>query len=406
MALTHRLATVGAIVLAGLVTGGTPAPAVPAHTGRPAAGGSLTAARRRRAERPREQRAERPREQRAERPREQRAERPREPQSVASVGIAHCTFRDASRGTYDYATGTFTPGRTLAVGIRYPARAVAGRTGPTAGETQGAAPAYAGAPYPTIFFAPGYDLTPGTYSELLDAWVRAGFVVVAPEFPDTDPAAVAAARTGDPEDDIVNQPADLAFLIRQTLLMTRTADDTCLVLHGLVDAGAIGVAGQSDGGDTVAALSYSHAPADASLDAAGLRIRAAAVLSGSELGAGPYFAIAGDPALLVVQSATDQCNPPQDSAVLYDAIVQADKWFLDIHDADHLPPYTGEDASAFADVARVTTGFFLLELTGRVTAGGLLGSAHSSLAVATLSTGAEAPAMASLGQESEACYLG
>ncbi|MCU1495463.1 MAG: hypothetical protein JWO62_3227 [Acidimicrobiaceae bacterium] len=315
-----------------------------------------------------------------------------------AVGLAHCTYRDPLRTTYDYATGATLPGRTLLTEIRYPAR-VAG-----SGEIAGAPAAYRGGPYPTIFFAPGFAVTPDTYAALLDAWVRAGFVVVAPTFPDTNPAAVAAARTGNAEDDVVNQPADMAFVIRQSVAATRTAVASCRVVRGLIDPAEIGIAGQSDGGETVAMLAYDRAPGYASMDA-GLHIRAAAVMSGSEVDGNTYGAAAGDPALLVVQSSTDQCNPPQESTQLYDAIGQSDKWFLDIEHANHLPPYDGKDPAAFAAVARVTERFFLLELRGKVPAAGFIAYGNSAPAVAALSTGAIAPPLPKLEFAVAACYL-
>lgn len=322
----------------------------------------------------------------------------RRPAALRDVGLAHCTLRDPSRSTFDYATGATIAGRTLLTEIRYPTFAAG------SGELAGAPAAYSRGPYPTIFFAPGFAVTPDTYAALLDAWVRAGFVVVAPVFPDTNPAAVAAARVGDAEDDVVNQPADMAFVIRTALADSSKKAPACRVLHGLVDPAEIGVAGQSDGAETVAALAYDHSAAYASLDA-GLHIRADAVLSGSEIGSGPYGAAAGDAALLVVQSSTDRCNPPQESTELYDAIGQPAKWFLDIHHADHLPPYDGADAPAFDDVASVTERFFLLELRGLSPAAGFLAYGNRSPAVASLSSGALAPAIPGLSFDVAACYL-
>lgn len=320
-----------------------------------------------------------------------------------AVGLARCTFRDPSRTTYDYATGATLPGRTLVTEIRYPVVATGARE--AVGGRRAAPPAYEHGPFPTIFFAPGYDVTPDTYAKLLGAWVRAGFVVVAPSFPDTSPAAVAAARTGDPEDDVANQPGDLAFLVRQVLAATRAPLADCRMLRRLVDPAELGVAGQSDGGSTVAMLAYDRAPAYASLDA-GLGVRAAVVMSGSEEGdTGPYEATVGDPALLVVQSSTDQCNPPQESVELYDAIDQSDKWFLDIHRADHLPPYDGADPRAFAVVVGSTVRFFRLELHAEAPAAGFLAYGNRARAVATLTTGSEAPAIPPLPFDVASCYL-
>lgn len=317
------------------------------------------------------------------------------------VGLGRCTFTDPTRTTFDYRTGATTPGRVLETEIRYPSTAASGEPG----EVRGAPAATRLAPFPTVFFAPGYDVTPDAYRALLDAWVRAGFVVVAPSFPDTNPTAVREARVGgSPEDDIVNQPADLAFLVRAALRASATPDPSCEVLHGLVDPAAVALSGQSDGGSTVAMLEYDRASSYASLTLP-VRIRAAAVLSGSEEpGTGPYEATVGDPPLLVVQSATDQCNPPQESVQLYEAIVQKDRWFLALRDADHLPPYDGTDRAAFSVVAGVTTRFFDLELRGATTVASFVAHANASPHVASLTTGPDAPRLPALDFEQSACH--
>ncbi len=308
--------------------------------------------------------------------------RPEPGTRAPAVTASSCILVDRSRSTYDYATGTTRPGRVLEVEVLRPA----GRRGPL----------------PAILFAPGYDVTPAAYSALLDAWARAGLAVISPTFPDTNPAAVAGARHGDPEDDLVNQPADLAFVARVALSASRSEDHSCPALDGLVATGELGLAGQSDGGDSVAALAYDRAAPYAGLDG-GLEVRAVAVLSGAEIGPGPYEAVAGDPALLVVQSATDRCNPPQESVELYDSIVQRDRWFLELRDAAHLPPYDGADPAAFSVVARVTTRFFLLELRARAPGAGFLDLGNADPEVARMTTGPGAPAMRPLEPSDAAC---
>lgn len=304
------------------------------------------------------------------------------PGRVPAVVTSACVVVDPSRSTYDYATGTTLPGRVLRVEVRRPA----GRR----------------RSLPTILFAPGYDATPGTYARLLDAWARAGFAVISPTFPDTSPAAVARARRGDPEDDLVNQPADLAFVARRAVAASGSPDRECPALDGLVDPRELGLAGQSDGGDTVAMLAYDRAAPYAGLDR-GLGVRAVAVLSGAEVGPGPFEAVTGDPALLVVQSATDRCNPPQESVELYDAIVQRDRWFLELREAAHLPPYDGADPAAFSAVTRVTTRFFLLELRGASPRAGFLAFGDAEPGVARLTTGPDAPPLGALAPSVAAC---
>lgn len=319
-----------------------------------------------------------------------------------TVGLASCSFVErTATPTYDYVTRTSSDVRVLETEIRYPTL-----NGSASAETRAAHPAYHQGPYPVILFAHGYAVTPDTYAALLDAWVRAGFVVVAPLFPDTNHVAVNeavdAVPDSDPELDVPNQPADLAYLTREVEAGARASLPACRVLRGLVDPGEIGLAGQSDGAETVGALAYDRQ--DAAIRA-GLHYAADAVMSGEEL-AGAYGASPGDPPLLVVQSATDECNPPQDSTALYDAVQQPDKWFLEILQAPHLGPYDDGDPSAFSAVAQVTTRFFQLELHAKTPAAGFLSFGSRWPAVARISTGASAPALPDLPDSVAACYAG
>lgn len=316
------------------------------------------------------------------------------------IGLARCAFTDDSRRAYDYATGTWLASRTMHAEVRYPT--AARRAAGASGAVPGAAPLRPAGGYPTVFFAPGYGVGPDTYAALLDAWARAGFVVVAPSFPDTNPAAVAAARFGNPEDDLTNQPADLAFVIRSALADSAGHAPGCPALRGLLAPGRIGMAGQSDGGDTVALLAYGRTGPGAGLGAA-VPVRAVAVLSGSEWPGDTYAATPGDPALLVVQSASDACNPPQESTELYDSVVQRDRWFLALKGADHLGPYDGQEAHAFSTVATVTVDFFRRALApaGAGQAPSLTAGPHPS--GATLTTGPTAPPLAALAFSKAAC---
>jgi hypothetical protein len=299
-----------------------------------------------------------------------------------SIGLADCVFVDTSRETYDVDTGRELPGRRLVTEIRYPTRA--GRAGAV---TIGAAPARRAGPFPLVVFAPGYALDPGTYGPLLNAWVRAGFVVAGVTFPDTNAQAVAHARYGDPEaHDDVNQPGDVAFVARRLEAAARGTSPNCAFLRGAIDANALFLAGQSDGGNTVAALAYDRT--EAAL-LTGLHVRAVAVLSGATLlgtHLSTYRAVAGDPPLLAVESRSDACNPPQAAARLYDAIVQADRYFLLTEAATHLGPYDGREPRELAVVARVTASFFDATLSGGALAPRLRAALGAS-PLATLSAG-------------------
>ncbi len=283
---------------------------------------------------------------------------------------------------------TAQPYRTLVTDIFYPSSAI----GTSA--VAGAAPARAGAPYPVIVFAAGYDELPSTYAALLDAWVAAGMVVVAPVFPCTNAnhvAAVgglAAAFKLGVEDDTSNEPGDVAFVIAQ--LVAADASPATF-LHPLVDMSELGLAGQSDGADAVAALVYdsAYAAADAAMPA---RPVAVAVLSGAAL-PGTYRNPADPPDELSAESTADECNPQSGATALYDA-VGGDKAFLEIDGASHMAPYTGAGQWAEATEA-ATTAWFEQALGWRSAAAARaqLSAAGNIAGITSLSNSPSAPPM-------------
>jgi hypothetical protein len=217
-------------------------------------------------------------------------------------------------------------------------------------------------------------------------------------------SALPVSINSEAEADDVNQPGDVAFVTTSLLQASASTSATCPLVHGLLAAGKTVLAGQSDGATTVDALAY-----DARYERATPTYRGVISLSGEEFGAGaahtdPYAATSSSPPLLVVQSATDTCNPPQYSTQLYDAVTETDKWFLEIDDADHLPPYIGTDTAAFNVVVKVTDAFLADEFAGRSTAPGLvaLGNVKN---VTSMSTGPRAPALAPLIQSYLSCYV-
>ncbi len=155
------------------------------------------------------------------------------------------------------------------------------------------------------------------------------------------------------EQDIANQPGDVAFIGQAVRSATTKSSPSCPMLKGLVIPNELALAGQSDGATSVMALAY-----DIHDVVTSLAIRAVVDLSGAEIEttAGAYARRDGPP-LLVVQSAVDDCNPPQNAVALYNAVSGSQKWFLDVFDADHLGPYDGSDVSALGVVSRVTSRF-------------------------------------------------
>jgi hypothetical protein len=270
--------------------------------------------------------------------------------------------------------------RVLTTEVRYPTL-----QGSKGHETLGSPPATEEGPFPVIVFAHGYDLQPSDYQTLLDAWVRAGFVVVAPVFPDENTARVTAlggpgsVAGAEAENDVVNEPGDVAFVLRQFAAMDAPGSGSSL--SGIADLSEVALAGQSDGANVVAALAYGSAYRStwASISP---EPRAIVVLSGQALYDGPggtvnaYSSTAASPDVLQVQSDADVCNGRAYAADLYGYLDNAPVHLFELlHGAAHLQPYMGRVAgpNPYAPVVqRLTTLFFRLALGAR--------SSHPSLA--------------------------
>jgi poly(3-hydroxybutyrate) depolymerase len=217
-----------------------------------------------------------------------------------------------------------------------------------------------------VVFAHGYDVTPETYAALLDTWVRQGFVVVAPFFPDENAAEVDLQHGANTEGDLANEPGDLAFVTRAVLTASANESSNCRIVRGLVDPTAIALAGHSDGGDAVGMLAYDHGDDPQGVNFASLRTgidyRAVIIMSGAEDTSQSYATEASRPDLLVIQSLDDQCNAMHFGVQIYDAIRQPNKWFLELQTAHHLPPFDDADPSAFGTVATTTVQFLQISL--------------------------------------------
>jgi dienelactone hydrolase len=259
---------------------------------------------------------------------------PKPPSSFA-VGLRVLRLVDSSR-TITLADGSTQP-RTLTTYVRYPAVGA-----PGAGEPANAPAARTWGPFPLVVFGHGFDVTPALYARLLHAWAQAGYVVVAPIFPLESPDAPG----GPNESDLTNQPGDVSFVISSVLASSRRASDP---LSGLVDPSAIGVGGQSDGGDTALAVAYDARYRDP-------RVGAAVVLSGAEIpAAGSFTFPPGGPPLLATQGTADTVNPPGLTTTFFEAATRP-KYLLRLLGAGHLPPYS-EQQPQLSIVERVTLAF-------------------------------------------------
>ena len=199
-------------------------------------------------------------------------------------------------------------------------------------------------PFPVLLFAPGFLQCPGTYSHLLQAWASAGYVVAAVTFPRTNCHLGAEAY----EADLVNQPQDMSYVLTRLLALSARQGDP---FSGLLDPHEVGAAGQSDGGDTVAALAANTCCTDR-------RLKAVAVLSGAEWPPMPGRYFPGEvPPMLFTQGSADTINPPWMSLQLYRADADGPRYYLDLFGASHLIPYEGTNPVERL-TARVTLAFF------------------------------------------------
>jgi dienelactone hydrolase len=155
-------------------------------------------------------------------------------------------------------------------------------------------------------------------------------------------------------------------------------------LDGLIDPGKIAVAGQSDGGDTVAALV-------ANTCCHYRDVTATIVLAGAEYPpmGGSYFT-KPTPPMLFVQGNADNINLPADSIQMYRADTTGPRFYLDLFGAEHLPPYEGQGPAAPV-AARVTVDFLDRYLAGGSGAAAAMRRDGHVAGVATLVSGSRMP---------------
>lgn len=240
----------------------------------------------------------------------------------------------------------------------------AGRPTPAGSETPGAPdrtlvttiyrPAGAG-PFPLIVFSHGLSGHPDKFTGLLGAWAEAGYAVAAPAFPltnDTVEGNVANAR------DVVNQPADVSFVLDRVLRESRTKGSR---LHGAVDRRRLAAAGMSLGGLTTYGAVFDDCCRDR-------RFRSAMVLDGLATplrpGAGDQLRLDGHVPLLIVHSDADPALPYRGARATYEQ-AHGPVWFVTLHGASHATQWENDPTPYDRIGERVTTDFWDATLRGR-----------------------------------------
>jgi dienelactone hydrolase len=182
--------------------------------------------------------------------------------------------------------------------------------------------------FPLIVFAPGYRQCASSYDVLLRHWASAGYVVAALQFPLTSCHAAVPD-----ENDLVHQPHDVSVVTSR--LLARSARQSG-PLAGLINPAEIGIAGHSDGGDTVAAVADNTCCMDR-------RVRAVVVLAGAEWPPLPRrYGARRPPPILFVQGSADTWNLPSVSIQLYRADRTGIRYPLDLPGADHFQSLRSE----------------------------------------------------------------
>ncbi len=251
--------------------------------------------------------------------------------SVATGGagddviVTQETFVDRSRPSPASATQPAADTRTLETTIAYPTSTKR--------------------PLPLVVLAHGAAGNPNKFTQLIDAWARAGYVVVAPLFPRTSDTC------GNLIADFVEQPADVSFVLDRVLAL---AEKRGSELRGRIDPERIGLAGLSLGGFTTYGTIFHPCCADDRFDAA--------LLMSAVLGSFPDGDYEFDevPTLLVHGDADPLYSH---SVTAYPQLV-APKWFVTIHGGTHAFPFEDFPEASDELVREITTDFWDRYLRG------------------------------------------
>jgi dienelactone hydrolase len=200
-------------------------------------------------------------------------------------------------------------------------------------------------------FSHGLSGHPDKFTQLFRAWATEGYVVVAPAFPSTNGHVPGSGRQAG---DVVQQPADVSFVLTQTL---RLARDPKSRLYRAVDRRHIGAAGMSLGGLTTYAVVFDSCCRDD-------RFTAAMVLDGIAVPLnGGSIRLDGHVPLLIAHSDADPLLPYGHARATYSGAAPP-VWLITLHGAGHSSQW--EDAATPYDALanRTTVDFWDATLGG------------------------------------------
>jgi dienelactone hydrolase len=197
-------------------------------------------------------------------------------------------------------------------------------------------------PFPLVVFAHGNAGHPGKLTQLLSAWARAGYVVVAPTFPLTNDLNGAESVTVD----FTNQPQDVRFVLDRVL---RDNGRKSSPLHGRIDPRRIGLAGHSLGGGTAYAVAFNSCCRDR-------RIDAVIAMDAVKLPFDGRYRFRGKP-LLLVHLVNDPVIPFTTSEGIY-AVASPPKYLMALQQGVHFEPYEDVPNPHDQAVIAATTAFW------------------------------------------------
>jgi predicted dienelactone hydrolase len=273
------------------------------------------------------------------------------------VGVTTLSMVDASRPTVANRSAPAQPDRRMDVEVWYPA--VATEAAP---EDRAVAFDRSGGRYPLIIFAHGLAASSRQSVEYTTELASHGYIVAAPGFPQSRIDSPGGPRLAA----VLDQPADVSFVIDQMLKLNRAQDG---LFAGTIDEDRIGMTGHSLGGLTTMLTAHGSGR--------DVRIKVIAPISpvGCLLGA----SLVGDASIptMVIGGSIERVVEPATIRGVYDA-ARAPKYDVEIIGADH---------ARFADVDIMDTQLGA-DIVSRVTGGDV---ATDSLKIAA-ATGADVTA--------------
>ena len=248
------------------------------------------------------------------------------------------TFVDTTRPTAANGSYAGAPDRTLRVPIFYP-------------EHDGK-PALDGAPYPLVVWSHGHGGIPEGGTPIIEALVKRGYVVVAPEFPLSSSNAPGSPTLAD----VPRQPGDVSFVLDRVLDEAKNPDSA---LHDMIDATRIGAAGHSLGAITTYGLVYNTCCHDERVKALVPIAGAAVGMPGGEFFTGPH------PPLLAIHGANDDTVSYKAGKEAWDK-APAPKYLLTVVDPEYSDHGVGmyEPSQWRDDYSEMIADFFDSQLRG------------------------------------------